>query len=293
SGLTGQCSLALAFHHAQMLDLGADRAQQLVALRELPFDRVLLGEALRDDLLLFGLCVREPGLFPSDGTAERLHVADDRAALVVHTIDGVEAVQEIVETRRAENNLESRVRIARRVVLDRLTCKRGLRVLQVHTCDAELETRALEVVADTRKLHVRQVPALDRGRELCLDRADLRDDALCFCFLRSDWSGIRGRCRGDSEGHCYDADNSGYVTDSRPNNGNSPSGGKPLRPLSPGTSQARQANRLVGRSQTENKPKKCAKFQCGAVTNRVALNGFCGTVPRSCGGFPDSGSACS
>src|SRR5436309_801676 len=80
--------------------------------------------------------------------------------------------------------------------------------------DAELEACALQVVADTRELHVREVPAFDSSRELCLDAVDLGDDVLCLCLLGSDGAGFRGRCRGDAESHCYCTEKSGYVTDS-------------------------------------------------------------------------------
>ena len=219
-------------HRAQMLDLGANRLQQPVALCELRLDRVLLGETLRDDLLLLVLRVVQTRGLTRDVRAERRHIADDRALLVVDAIDGVDAIQQIVETRRAEENFDRSVRIARRVNAQRLTCERDLRLLQVDACDAELEARALQVLADAPELHVREVPTLDSSRDLCLDAADLGDDALRLCLLGCDGSGLRGRCRGDAESGCDCAKKCGYVTDSRPDNG-LPARGQRLRASSP------------------------------------------------------------
>src|SRR3954451_11238993 len=83
----------------------------------------------------------------------------------------------------------------------------------------------MQIVTDARELHIRVVPTFDRSRELGLDAADLGDDALRLCLLGCDGSGIRGRCRGDAESHCYCTENYGYVTGSGPDNG-SPLGGK-------------------------------------------------------------------
>src|SRR6187551_1866452 len=126
-----------------------------------------------------------------DIRAENLDVADDRTALFVHAVDVVDPVEKIVEVRRTQQNFDRRVRVARRVDLDELARKRSLRLLEVRTCNAELVTRALQVVIDARESYVREVPAFDRRRKLRLDRADLVDDALCLGFFRSDGAGLR------------------------------------------------------------------------------------------------------
>src|SRR5512133_1197885 len=151
-----------------------------------------------------------------DVRTERGHVADDGAPLIVDTVDRVDPSQQIVETRRTEQHLDRSVRIARRVNAQRLPRERGLRALEIDACNAELPPRALQIVSDVRELHVREVPTLDGSRELGLDTADLGDDALRLCLLGSDGSGLRGRCRGDAESHCYCTEDSGYVTDSGP-----------------------------------------------------------------------------
>ena len=79
---------------------------------------------LRDDLLLLGLRVMQLRFFARDVRAENLDVADDGAALVVDAVDVVDASQKIVEARRAEQHFECRVRVARRVHVDRLPRKR-------------------------------------------------------------------------------------------------------------------------------------------------------------------------
>ena len=131
--------LPCGLDRAQVLDLGADGLQQPVALRELRLDRVLLCETLRDDLLLLGLRAMQARGLARDVRAERRDVADDGAALIVDAVDGVDAIEQIVETRRAEQHLDRSVRIARRVHAQRLTRERSLRALEVDARDAELE----------------------------------------------------------------------------------------------------------------------------------------------------------
>src|SRR5215218_7465839 len=150
---------------------------------------------------------------------EILDVAGDGAALLVDAVHGVDAVEKIVEVRRAQQNFDRRVRVARRVDVDDLARERRLRVLEVRARNTELEARALQVLTDARKPHVREVPTFDRGRELRLDRVDLIDDALRLCFFGGDRSGLRAGRRVDDEAHRNNAGNCRYVADSRPDGG--------------------------------------------------------------------------
>ena len=93
-----------------MLDLGAYGLQQPIPLRELRLDRVLLGETLRDDLLLLVLRVVETRGLLRNARAERRDVTDDGTALIADAVDGVDAIEQVVETRRAEEYLDRAVR---------------------------------------------------------------------------------------------------------------------------------------------------------------------------------------
>jgi len=118
--------------------------------------------------------------------AERLHVTDNRGALIVHAVDVVETTEQIVEARRPEQHLDRRVRIDRRVDAGCLAGQVDLRTLEVDLRNDQLVTGALQVASDPRELHVREVPALDHSRELHVDRVDLRNDPLRFGLLPRD-----------------------------------------------------------------------------------------------------------
>jgi hypothetical protein len=90
-------------------DLTADRRQELPALSQLRLDVLPLRRALRHDVLLLALRVLKLDAVPLDRGLRGRHLADDVSVLLRRPVQRVDAIDEVVETRGAEQDGERRV----------------------------------------------------------------------------------------------------------------------------------------------------------------------------------------
>src|SRR5207248_9844880 len=104
--LAPKLGLALGLLGLQLLDLPLDRGEKRPAGRELALDRRARGGALAHERDGLGLCALQPGLARLDEVVERDDFAQNLAVLRRDPVDGVEAVDEIVEARGAEDDLD-------------------------------------------------------------------------------------------------------------------------------------------------------------------------------------------
>ena len=118
----------------------------------------------------------------------------------------VEAVDKIVEARRAEQHLQGVALPVRRVERDEPRRERRLRVAQALLCDLELRVVRLEVGSDPVQLHRRQVISLDHTLEARVELLDLAHDTLRLGLLRCDRRvpDSRGRQQRGRKAQCHD-----------------------------------------------------------------------------------------
>jgi hypothetical protein len=190
----------------QLGDLTADRGEQRASLAKLALDVRLLRAPLRDDPLLLGTGAPELRALPFDERAERAHLADHLRVLRRDAAGGVEAVEDLVEVLRAEDDVERRAVRVGRVDRDETRRERGLRVLQVRRRDLQVVAVLELLPLDLAEAPGGAVVGLDRPLELIVDLADLRENLLGLRALASDGAGIRRRRADDdrSRRKCYD-----------------------------------------------------------------------------------------
>ena len=87
-------------------DLILDAAEEPLALGELAADLIAFGRALGDDALLLGARHGQLRLALPDLGPEAPHLVDDPRVLFGQAVDRIDAVEQVVQARRAEKNLE-------------------------------------------------------------------------------------------------------------------------------------------------------------------------------------------
>ena len=101
-----------------MLDLAADRRQELPACRQLGLDVLSLRRLLRDDPLLLLMGVVQLDLVMLDRHLRRAYLPDDVRVLGRRRVDCLDAVEQILEARRPEQQGQRRVVLRRRICAD-------------------------------------------------------------------------------------------------------------------------------------------------------------------------------
>jgi hypothetical protein len=109
--------------------------EELAARGELALDVAALRRAGGDDLLLRGVRVLELRLVALDLCLEHVHLVRDLRILVRDAVDGVDAAEEIVEARCAEDDVQRRGGARRGIDRDEPIGKRALRVPVVRAGD--------------------------------------------------------------------------------------------------------------------------------------------------------------
>ena len=118
--------------------------------------------------------------------AESLHLAEHLRVLARDAIDRVEAVDQILEARRAEEELERRGRLAADVEVAQPAGEAILRDAEVRPRDLHLPPVHAELRLDLAELHVRGVVRLDGLLELRVERLDLLEHLPRLGLLRVD-----------------------------------------------------------------------------------------------------------
>jgi hypothetical protein len=182
-----RCFLAL-----EPFDLAANRGEEAAALGKLAFDRLALGRTLGDDPLLVCARLLECGFALSDLRPEATHLIDDPRVLSRKPVDGVDAIEEVVEARSSEEDLQSRL-VLGGVESDQTTLQERLRVREVGARNLESALVQLLGGLDVVELDVGRVPRLDSLAEARVDRLDLSEDLLRLGLFRGDRRGAGGR----------------------------------------------------------------------------------------------------
>ena len=150
---------------ACICDLVLDRGEQLLALREASFDRLLLRRALGDDLGLVRAGVLEARPACLDRLPVPLDLLQDPRVLARDALDGVEPSDDVVEAARAEDHLERRVSVAVHVQVAEALGDPRLRDPEALSRGLEMARVRAQVGVDPVELDVRVVVRLDRLRE--------------------------------------------------------------------------------------------------------------------------------
>jgi hypothetical protein len=170
--------------------------------RSASWPSIPLRRLVRNDLHLRLLRALESALPLDHLRAEALHLAQHACVLLGHTIDGVEAVQQVVDRLGAEDDLDRAPVAAVLVERDEALGEMRLGCLEARARDRQVARVRLELALDPVELHVREVVGLDRVRELAVDLLDLRQHALRFRTLARDRRIGGGRLHGrQGNGH--------------------------------------------------------------------------------------------
>ena len=247
-GLPRQGELAGVLLCLQLRDLSLDLGEQPPALAELRLDVRLLRPALRDQPLLLDTRLPELCALALDELLERAHLADHLRVLRRDPVRRVEAVQDLVQTLGAEDDVQRGVVAVPRVERDEPCRERQLSVLQVGLGDLQLVPVLLLLELDLAEAPVGAVEGLDRALQLAVDRVDLSEDLLCLRLLRCDGAGIGGRCASDQESRCKRNDDAARLSFPRTNTSLQVSVAG-LRAGGAGSSQGREASRGSGHPQ--------------------------------------------
>ena len=220
-----------------------------------------------------------------------LHVADDRARLVADAVDGVDAVEQIVEVRCTEQHLDRRIGVARRVEVDRL----------------------LRECACARLKFTRATPSSNRERFRSLS---MRTSFTFAWFQRSiatdTWVSSELICEMMlCASACFEAtgplsavaaevtpkattttqSNAGMWPDSQ-TDARLPVRGKKAALGAPWERHKPEGNSLSGCLQGAEQAKNATNMSSERPHKLPGFRAFCGSLPPSCG-WPDSRHACS
>ena len=186
--LLGERSLASLLLRPHLRDLVLDGREELVLLRDLRLDRLLLRCLLGDDPRLVGARLLEVLATCLDLLAVLLDRVQDPRVLARDALDRVEPGDDVVEALRAEDHLERRVALAVDVEVAEALLDALLRDDEALPGGREVLRVRHEVGVDAIELDVRVVPRLDRRLELVVHALDLGDDRLGLGTLRLDRS---------------------------------------------------------------------------------------------------------
>jgi hypothetical protein len=121
-----------------------------------------------------------------DRHLEGSDLLDDARILLGGRVDRLDAVEEVLEAGRAEQDRECRVVLGRGVRTDQPGRERVLRDLQVRSGQLQLLAVLALVGLDLLQLDVGEVVLLDRPAEALVDLLNLREHTLCLRLLRGD-----------------------------------------------------------------------------------------------------------
>jgi hypothetical protein len=120
------------------------------------------------------------------GLLEADHLVQHRKILRRHRLHGLDAIHEIVDARRAEQDGKRRLVVTRRIDRDEPLHERVLRALEVRARRAERNLVDLQVVLDDVQLLRRCEIQRARALEAAVELRDLRHHLLRLRALRAD-----------------------------------------------------------------------------------------------------------
>ena len=235
-----------------LLDLAADRREELLPLREAGLDLALGRGPRGDDLLLARASALQPLAASNDLGPEPLDLPQHLGVFLGHAVDRVQPVDEILEARAAQEDLERRRRVTADVEVAQPAGQAALGDLEVPARDADLAVVRPQVGLDRVELDRGGVVRLDRLPELRVERLDVGQHALGFGLLVLD-AVCKRRTSADQRRRQWRR--RGALRGSH----DDPSSGLALRategaPGGAGTSLAREPTRLPGRVQPSTAP---------------------------------------
>ena len=192
SRLLAQDLLAARLLLLQLLDLVANGPEELLPFREPGLDLTLGGSPGGDDLLLARASTLQPLAANRDLGAEPLDLLQHLSVLLGHAVDRVEPVDEVLEARAAQEDLERRHRVPADVEVAQPARQTALGDLEVAAGDAHLAVIRAQVGLDRIELDRGGVVRLDGLSELCVERLDVGQHLLGFGPLVLDAVGKGG-----------------------------------------------------------------------------------------------------
>ena len=150
---------------------------------QLALDRCFLGSLIGDDTRLLGLRLLQLSFAGLDLGPERACFAGDARVLVGYAIDRVHAVQQVVQARRTEKDLEGGLVIGG-VERDQTLLEEALRPLVVRACYLEAPLVHFLLRLDRIQLDLRGVVGLHDLLQIGVDRLDLGENLPCLRALR-------------------------------------------------------------------------------------------------------------
>ena len=175
--LGGEPGLAAALFRLEHGDLLADRVVERLALGEARLDLLPAGGPLRDDLLLPGEGALERRALPLDLGLRPADVLEDAGVVLGDAVRGVEAVQEVVEARRSENDLHH-VDLAALVEGDQALLDGPLRAAEARAGDVEPVLVGRELALELLQTDVGAVPLVHGELEVEVELVDLGEHLL-------------------------------------------------------------------------------------------------------------------
>jgi len=149
---------------------------------------------------------------------EAYDLVHDGDVLTRDRLHGLDAIDEILDARRAEHDAERGLLVARRVDRDEPLHERPLRLHEVRARCAQTDLVDLQVVLDLVQLHRRHLVAAACALETCVELVDLRRDALRLGSLAAD-GGVAGSRAGYDEGRSNGENEHRRLSLQNPNNG--------------------------------------------------------------------------
>jgi hypothetical protein len=174
-------------------DLALDRRVQPLLAGELRADARLRRRSRRDESPLRYVLADERMLVRRHRLLEADDLVHHRDVLVRDRLHRLDAVDEILDARRAEDDAERRLILARRVDRDETRHQCPLRPLEVRTRRLQCDLVDEQVVLDLTELHRRHLVAVARALEIRVELLDLSGDALRLRALRADGRVAHGR----------------------------------------------------------------------------------------------------
>jgi len=179
-------SLAGALLSLKAGDLTVDRAEQSLALPELLLHRSAFRGAFGDDLGLLGMRVLQPGAVFLDGAPELDDLGQHSRVLVGDAVGGVDAVDHVVEARRADDHVDRGTLVPGGVEGDEPGRERLLGPQEARLRDGELVRVVPQVALDLLQPDVREVVRLDRFLDARVELVVLTEHVLRLGLLRAD-----------------------------------------------------------------------------------------------------------
>ena len=206
------------FRRDHLCDLALDRREQPLLAAELRADARLRRSARCDEPALALVRAHERMLVGRHGLLEADDLVHHRDVLARDRLHRLDAVDEILDARRAEHDAERRLIVARRVDRDEPLHERLLRLNEIRARRVQPDLVDLQVVLDLVQLHRRHLVAAARALETCVELLDLRRDALRLGSFAAD-GGVAGSRAGCDEGRSNGEDEHRRLSLQNPNNG--------------------------------------------------------------------------